>query len=193
MTACVTRWQCARGWTLQEMLLCCALVAVLATLSVPGLGLLRERYRVQHVTETFARHLALARYEAVNQGMSITVCPSDDGQHCGGSWTEGSLVFTDPDGSRTLDDGERILSALNPAVAGVNVVFRAFGVRSTLQFSPEGFTHQSGHFLFCPDNRDPELARQLVLSRSGRIREARDRDGDGIRDDASGQPLDCSG
>lgn len=193
MAVGVTQANSARGWTLQEMLLCCTLIAVLATLSVPALIPLRERYRVQHVTESFARHLALARFEAVNLGMTITVCPSSDGQHCGGDWTQGSLVFTDPDGSRTLDDGERILSALNPRVAGANVVFRAFGVRSTLQFGPEGFTHQSGHFLFCPDNRDAELARQLVISRSGRVRQARDRDGDGVREDASGSPLDCSG
>lgn len=181
-----------QGWTLLEILLCCALIAVLATLSLPNFGHWHERYRVQQMTETFARQLALARFEAVNRGMTMTLCPSSNGLDCGGDWSKGSLLFSDPNANRTLDEEELILSVLNLGTDGSKVTFRAFGVQSSLQFDPEGSTHQSGHFLFCPKSGDASLARQLVISHSGRVRLAQDKDGDGIREDAQGQPLNCS-
>lgn len=182
----------ARGWTMLEMLLCCALIAVLATLALPNLGHWHEGHRVQQVTETFSRQLALARFEAANRGMTMTLCPSSNGLNCGGDWSKGSLLFSDPNANRALDEGEPILSVLNFDTDGSKVAFRAFGVQSSLQFDPEGATHQSGHFLFCPRSGDTRLARQLVISHSGRVRQAQDKDGDGIREDAQGQPLDCS-
>ena len=181
-----------RGWTMLEMLLCCALIAVLATLSLPNFGHWHERYRVQQMTETFARQLALARFEAVNRGMTMTLCPSSNGLDCSSDWSKGSLLFSDPNANRTRDEGEQMLSVLNLGTDGSKVAFRAFGVQSSLQFDPEGATHQSGHFLFCPRSGDAKLARQLVISHSGRVRQAQDKDGDGIREDTQGQPLDCS-
>ena len=51
--------------------------------------------------------------------------------------------------------------------------------------------YQSGNFTLCPASRDARLAQQLVVNSTGRTRSAQDRNGDGIREDSSGNPLRC--
>lgn len=58
--------------------------------------------------------------------------------------------------------------------------------------TPRGTTnYQNGNFSFCPSNKNPALARQIIVSATGRTRYARDLDGDGIVENSKGQPLHC--
>ena len=50
---------------------------------------------------------------------------------------------------------------------------------------------QNGNFTFCPMNSDKTLAMQLIVNNIGRIRVAKDTNGDGIIDDAKGKPISC--
>ena len=58
--------------------------------------------------------------------------------------------------------------------------------------TPMGFTRdQNGNFTWCPGNGDVRLARQLIVNAAGRLREALDSDGDGVREGANGRPIGC--
>ena len=181
-----------RGITLLELLICLALIALLTGFTVPGLAPLVRDQQLAMVGEELLRSVNLARATAINRYSVVTLCPSADGQTCGGSWEQGRILFTDHTADRIINGQDRLVQAWGVLPASVTVRFRAFGNRLFLQMVPQGFTHyQNGNFTICPVDGEPQLARQLVISRSGRVRRARDLDGDGLRENSQGKALIC--
>lgn len=138
----------------------------------------------------FARHAAIVR------GHSVVVCPRHlpaVNPRCGprNSWHQGILVFADYDGNHAFTAGDKMLSQTEPLDSG-RIYWRAFRSRSYLVFTARGSTDwQNGHLLYCPDNGDPRMARQLVLNVTGRTYPSRDDNGDGIHEDVRGRALRC--
>jgi Tfp pilus assembly protein FimT len=122
----------------------------------------------------------------------VTLCRSNDGQHCQGQWHEGSILFTDANADRRLNGEDRLLYRTQPLPLRGRLSFNAFRNRQYLQMTPQGITaYQNGNFTWCPANGDPLLIRQLILSFSGRTRMARDEDGDGVVENSQGKPVTC--
>jgi type IV fimbrial biogenesis protein FimT len=57
---------------------------------------------------------------------------------------------------------------------------------------PRGYTAwQNGNFLYCAAGGAATEARMVIVNPQGRLRIARDRNGDGIVEDAAGRPVSC--
>ncbi len=180
------------GLSLLELLLAIALLSIILAATAPSLGGIIEQRRGDEVMRLLRGAIEFTRVAAISSGGLATLCPSRDGQSCGGGWQEGMIAFVDGDGDRIPDSGDALPRAFRfPAPAG-SLRWRSFGNRQYLQMTAMGFTrNQNGSFTWCPANGDSRQARRLILNAAGRLREAEDRDGDGIRESGNGEALVC--
>ena len=182
-----------RGVTLIELLITLAVAAVLLQMALPGAHDLLQSHRAAAASNAVIGAVQLARASAITYRTAVTLCPRD-GQACGrrAHWRNGGLIFLDANRNAQLDSGEAMLGAMAAVEAGATLAWRSFRNRGYLRFEPSGYTAwQNGHFQYCPASGDARHARQIILNAQGRTRSARDRDGDGIREDADGKPLRC--
>ena len=183
----------SRGLTLGELLVALAIVAVLAAVAAPGMSGLVKRRQADAVTEQMLRAVRYTRGLAVTRRVTATLCPGA-GERCGArdSWHDGAFVFLDQDGDGRRGPDEPIAQRLPPLPGGYRVTWRSFRNRVSLSMLPNGLTDsQSGNLLICPPDGDPTDARQLIVNVQGRVRRARDSDGDGIVENSSGDPVSC--
>lgn len=181
-----------RGASLLELFTALAIITILATLALPVFTLL-EREESSRVLRQFLSLVGSARSAAIRLGHPVTLCPVDDQNRCTRNWQTGAILFVDVDENRRRDHDEAVLAVVRWRDLQGTLRWRAFGNRQYLLIDHfGGLTGQNGSFTWCPPIRSSEPAHQLVLNGSGRFRFARDTDGDGLREDSSGQPLSCS-
>lgn len=181
-----------RAFTLLELVVTLAIVAVLVGLSAPDFASFAYRKRAELVLRQLNQAIELARLNAITSAAVVTLCRSSDGMTCGGNWRDGVLVFVDANADRQLREDQQALRYFDFVDPRGEIYWRAFQNRQYLQFNALGFTrNQNGNFTYCPDNGRLEFARQLIVNRAGRTRRSKDRDGDGIAEDSRGRPLRC--
>jgi type IV fimbrial biogenesis protein FimT len=134
-----------QGFTLVELVVTVALVAVLATLAFPSYSAFVQQWRRDSATRELTSSLQLARSEAVRSSRPIVVCPSSDGETCANAteWRDGWLVFVDDGGgtqedanNRALDENERVLKVVDSR-SGIDTIESSNEV-TFLQFLPNG-------------------------------------------------------
>ena len=182
-----------RGLTLIELLVTLAVGGVLLSWATSnGSHLILERRASAALNQALGA-VQFTRHAAVTHRATASLCPSAGGG-CGlrDTWHEGSLVFLDRDGDGRVDAEDVPLRRLPSLAEDDRIYWRSFRNRRHLSFLPSGLTDwQSGNFTYCPAGGDLRYARQAILNAQGRARLARDTDGDGIREDASGRDLRC--
>ncbi|MEZ5491492.1 MAG: GspH/FimT family pseudopilin [Gammaproteobacteria bacterium] len=182
----------ASGITLIESLTTLVILAILIRLMLPDLAQLLEQRQGSLVIQRVANSIFLARAAAAKSGTMAVLCPSQDGNYCGGEWHDGILLFLDWNDNQTPDSGDETVDYLRFEKLPGTLHWRAFRSKPYLQITPLGFTrYQNGNFTWCGKENTSASARQLVLNRTGRVRYAQDRDGDGLREDSSGRPIQC--
>ena len=178
--------------TLIELLLVIVLLTILAALALPDMKQQLDEQQGRLALRNLAASIVLARTAAAESGTMAVLCPSADGLTCGGPWHLGVMVFLDSNDNQTLDFDERLVNHLPFEKLPGTLRWRAFQSKPYLQITPLGFPrYQNGNFPWCNTEGDPASARQLILNRTGRIRFARDRNGDGFRENSSGKPIKC--
>lgn len=179
------------GASLLELFAAIAIITTLATLALPVFTLL-EREESARVLQQFLSLVANGRSAAIRLGQPVTLCPVDDQSRCIRDWQAGAMLFVDADENRQRDNPEALLAVVHWDDLQGSLSWRAFGNRQHLLIDHfGGLTGQNGNFTWCPPDHGSEPAHQLVLNGSGRFRFARDHDGDGLREDSRGQPLQC--
>lgn len=167
------------GFTLIELMVVLAILAVLLMVAAPSFQDSIRRNRLQSTLSDVASMLSFARSEAVTRGAPVSACASADGAACAGTnWEDGWIVFLD-DGAGAggvaqdglLNGSELPLRIGEEGPNEVTLRTRNFPEASRVTFTATGRLDQNtdGTFVIC-DVRGVSHARGLVLNVSGQTR-----------------------
>jgi type IV fimbrial biogenesis protein FimT len=158
------------GFTLVELMVVVALVAILAMLATPSWRTLQVRNNIRALVNDYTLSVYFAKSEAVRQNAPVTVCPSSNGATCTNSGLEsGWVVFVGlPDAANPplLQD--------TPARPRVQTSFADNALASqAVTFLPNGqpaATFAGNTLRVCPvDAELNALSRHVILNRAARI------------------------
>lgn len=127
-----------RGFTVIELLIVIAVVAVMLSWAMPNLKGTLARNQLLGQANELASAMALARSEAVTRGTQAGVCASANGTTCSGSsndWDKFILVFVDQDRGSDFDNTEPLLKSL-----GSHEKVDQFAPAASYFFTSSGFS-----------------------------------------------------
>ncbi|MEX2123917.1 MAG: GspH/FimT family pseudopilin [Woeseia sp.] len=156
------------GYSLYELLITLALVALILTLGLPSFGSLVADKRLRVETDALFHAVHLARKSSIVRRRVVSLCPSIDGASCnpGYDWSDGWILFAnvDRDEPPQVDGNEPIL-ARHQVADTVRILAnrRGFTLRST------HLRATNGTLVVC-DRADRAKPRALVVSYTGRPR-----------------------
>lgn len=142
-----------RGFTLLELMVTVAVLAILLTVGIPGFGDLVRNNRVTAQTNQLITAINIARTEAVKRGrnVQVAVAPAGDG------WSAEVRVVG------AAGDPIRVVAGGTVTVNAATVVFRPTGV----PVAATNFEMQPNH------ECSGQQRRQVAVTASGQVRTAR--------------------
>ena len=165
------RW--SKGFTLLELMVTIAIVAILAAIAFPSFQTTIRSNRVSSANNEVIGLVNLARSEAIRSGRGGGVCGSSDGSDCDGDWAEGMLAFSDPEGSGKFGSGGTALRFVT-----VNEALQLTGPEEEIAFDGRGRRRAARDQavgirpITCTD--DALQQRTMVVNASGQVRSTRE-------------------
>lgn len=181
-----------KGLTLIELSIALAIFAILAASAITYTPTFVQSHRSDLAIKNVTQLFKLARTEAITSASIVTICPLRTDRTCSNQWNQPISVFLDPDNSKSLTNAERVLRQIEPPLGGR---FQAApSSRRYFQFDPLGGAKGTlGNLTYCPAaTSGTQFIRRLIISFSGRVRLAQDRNNDGQVETADGSPVTCS-
>ena len=168
------------GFTLVELLVSLAVLAILTAVAVPGLAQLGHQARMSMLGNQFLGDLANARSEAIKRGRRVVLCKSEDGLVCTstGHWSQGWLVFEDTNNNGLRESTETRISVVEAQPPGWTVK-GTFSGAHYVSYHPMGHSKlvsgamQGGTLTICRTSAEPTDGLQVVISMAGRPRSQR--------------------
>jgi type IV fimbrial biogenesis protein FimT len=158
------RMHSSRGFTLIELMVTIAILAIVLGLAVPSFQDFVSRNRLVAATNNLVSALALARSEAIKRATPVTVASAD--------WSAGWQVFVD---TGTIGDpaGDTVLRVYQPNAGNAPVITPDANFTSYISYLPSGAStgsggSGSGSFEVCKDGN----ARVISISTTGRVSSA---------------------
>ncbi|MFL6587171.1 MAG: GspH/FimT family pseudopilin [Luteimonas sp.] len=162
----------ARGFTLVELMVVVAIVAVLLAVGLPSFRDSLQRNRVATLSNEIIGSVSLARNEAIRTTRGAGVCASFDGATCGNDWNAGWLVWANVGAANgTLDAGDEIVRVID-AHPKMRVVATVSGVTTdTIAFDSRGRALAPAQINMRPDScpAGRKLVRQIRVNAVGQI------------------------
>jgi type IV fimbrial biogenesis protein FimT len=169
------------GFTLIEMMVVVALLAILMMIAAPSLrdAMLGARMTAQ-VNDTMS-DLHIARSEAVKRNSTVSLCPSANGSTCAGTnWSQGWIVFNEvapANGLRAA--GTEELIKRTPAISNTNPnalsVLAGGAPVASISYGPSGAVTTGALIVFtmCDDRSATDSAvnptgRTITINMTGR-------------------------
>ena len=158
-----------RGFTLVELLMTLAVVAVLVTFAVPSFHSMLDSGKLTTASNALLSSIQLARSEAIRRGGRVVLCKSSDGLACAerGGWEQGWMVFHDANNDGERDRSEPVIQRMQPLAASLRLTGNST-VAKDVSFLSTGGGFQAGTLTVC--NPSAGQARLIVLNAAGRPR-----------------------
>ena len=158
----------ANGFTLVEMLMVMALMAVTTALALPSFNHVLERQRTGTTIHLMTTALSSARHAAIKHARPTQLCPATDNGRCidSSDWSQAiSLHLLDNSGSPVADP---LLATAFPAPESIRIISSAG--RKTVRFQADGRAAGSNIKLHvCTRGR---VVGEITVNNWGRIRSA---------------------
>lgn len=190
----------AAGFTLIELMVTVAIAAILLALAVPNFSSTLKASRTSSQIRELANGLTYARSEAVARGQEVRICPSVSGDACGGTWSQGWIIFVNPNEDEVYDKDKEELLRVYQGVGGNSMkVFYYNGAASMasgkLAFNRNGTLRATVNpkpvtFVICDAGNAVKYARAALVSTFGKTRLAVVNNGV-IAKDANGTEVVC--
>jgi type IV fimbrial biogenesis protein FimT len=126
-----TRTPSNRGFTLIEMMVAIAVLAILSMIAVPSFREASLSSQLRSSANNFIATANFARSEAIKRGTAVTMCVSTDGSSCAsGGWEQGWIVSS---GTTVLQHQSAAPSGFKMSAIGniASLSFQAIGVGAT--------------------------------------------------------------
>lgn len=136
----------AEGFTVVEMMVVVAIVAVVVAFGIPSYKSVTVQNRMAGEINDISTDVELARSAAIKQGLPVTICPSANASStpngttpsCSGTanWNTGWIVFIDTTGNQTFNtgSGDTLLRA-HAGFQGTDTLAGSSGSAATGPFS----------------------------------------------------------
>lgn len=147
------------GFTLIELMISLSVFCLLIIMAAPSFKNLIFNTRLTANSDSLINALNYARSRALTEAINVVVCPigSPNSTACGGSWSSGWIVVTQPTtGTATLLKSLQF-SPTDPVLTS-NV--------STVVFDSHGIATTQSNFKFC-DSRGGSFAKSIVVMATG--------------------------
>ncbi len=160
------RMRRSRGFTLIELMVTIAVLAIALAVTVPSFREFVRRNHLAAATNNVASALALARSEAVKRATRVTVAPSSN-------WTSGWQVFVDDPVTGTVgvyDAGETLLRVYEPSGSSSAAISLDDSSGGYVSYLPTGVSDVngsagSGDFEVCIEG----TSRVISIINTGRV------------------------
>lgn len=157
------------GFTLLELIMVLALVAIVMTFAIPAMQTFTQNDRLTTNINVMIGHLAYARSEALTRSSQVVICASNDGLSCGGNWTDGWIIFVDADADNSFTAGENIIRAHQGL--GTDNTINTTGIGGQIIYDNRGFVTAAsvGSMQLC-DGRSGNYGKTVRITNTGRVR-----------------------
>lgn len=171
------QWSRSGGFSLTEMMVVVALMALVLALAAPATAAWALSREVRLASAAWRDSLSLARSEAILRKGRVVLCKSADGQTCQtqGGWQQGWLVFVDNNNNAARDSDEPVLAREGARGRGVRLTANG-SLQSYVSYTSLGVAQSvngafvAGTMTVCPAQAGRAQALQVVLSNAGRFR-----------------------
>lgn len=189
----------AKGFTIIELMVSVAILAIIAAFAAPSLTTFIKNSRLEQQSQEFYALLNKARQLAITSGRRVFICKSSDittptcNITANGEWDLGKLIYSAPAGTTIPTPSSNFISHVYQTLSSsmtdeekrqmINGVIEAPRTNISIQsnndnvvlvFTSQGLLENTGApllFSICDDRATPEnYGKYLSVSQSGRIK-----------------------
>lgn len=161
----------ASGFTLVELMIVLAIVAILVTIAIPNLRNLIAKSELKDAAGGLTAALYLARSEAIKRGADVGVCSQGSATACGAAasdWKKGWRVYVDADNGGSFNTGDEELRSWPPTATRLSFSETGTWIASSqLMYRGNGLSRPGGVCIKI-DTSGYDFYRDVEISPTGR-------------------------
>ena len=128
------------GFTLTELMITVAVLAIVVTIAVPSFTNLINSNRLTAAANELVATVQTARMEAVRRNSSVVLCPTVNGTACSGTNWERLMVFSDEDGNGAADADEPVIRDVVVSAGNIRITpSNNVATNDRVRFAADGF------------------------------------------------------